>query len=214
MLRHDLQRLKSVISGRTVFILGGGTSVSEPIIERLNSSGAMVFGLNSSAKFIDSPVGVLWMDSSWGANNKAYLDSLRCPKFFVTASGRNYISKDIKTQSNATVILKSGNSGFDECVDNVRGNNSGAYAINLLVNCGADTIGLVGYDMHTVKGKAHFHNEYTYSIRPEVYPNMFIPCIESMAKSLSDVGNKVKIFNCNKFSSLKCFEFKTVDELL
>lgn len=214
MLRHDLQRLTNVVSGRTVFILGGGTSITDSTIQMLNDSKCLVFGLNSSAKALKSPIGILWTDNSWGANNKDYLDSMACPKFFVTSTGRNYIPKDIRTQSNATVLLKSGETGFDSSVDCVRGNNSGAYAINLLVNCGVSCIGLLGYDMHTDKGRAHFHNDYTYTIRPEVYKNNFIPCIESMWGEMQSCGYRVKIFNCNKFSSLKCFEFKALEELI
>lgn len=214
MLRRDLQRLKSVVAGRTVFILGGGTSVTDDVINKLNESGGLVFGLNSSAKSLQSPIGILWTDSSWGANNKQYLDAMACPKFFVTTSGKNYIQRDIKTQSNATVLHKSGEAGFDQSIDCVRGNNSGAYSINLLVNCGASRIGLVGYDMHTVKGKAHYHDDYTYAIRPEVYSNSFIPCIESMAREIAQAGYRTSIFNCNQFSSLKCFEFRALEELL
>lgn len=214
MVRPDLQRLIDAVSGRTVFIIGGGPSVSPEMIATLNDSGALCFGLNSSAKFIKSPVGVLWTDNSWGAKNKPYLDKLVCPKFFVTTSGRNYIKKDIKTQSNATVVHKSGESGFDNCIDHVKGNNSGAFAINLLVNCGAKRLGLVGYDMHTEKGRAHFHNEYDYAIRPEVYKNHFIPCIEAMAEVIKSSGYSTKIYNCNPFSSLKCFDFRSIGDII
>lgn len=214
MVREDLQRLIEVVSGRTVFILGGGTSITPETLQLLNDNSALVLGLNSSAKYINKVCGVLWCDSPWGATNMKYLDSVSAPKFFVSNTGSNYIKTDIRTTSRSTVLNKTGDFGFDVNIDNVRGNNSGAYSINLLVNCKAAKIGLIGYDMHTVKGKAHFHNEYTYSIRPSVYPELFIPSIESMAKALKDSGNRTKIYNCNQFSSLKCFEFKKIEEML
>lgn len=211
-MREDLQQLKNVAEGRTVFILGGGASVTPEMIERLNQPKTKVFCLNSSVKFITNPIAVLWCDDSWAATNKDLLDAYKFPKFAVRSNGANYIPKDIRTQSNATVIAKTGQIGFDHNIDNVKGNNSGCYAINLLVNCKVKEIVLVGFDMYSTGNKAHFHTDYTYSIRPSVYSDMFIPAMEQLNKELSATGIGTKIYNTNFASGLKCFEFRELWE--
>lgn len=207
-MREDLQRLKTVIEGRTVFILGGGASVTPEILARLNKPNTKVFCLNSSVKFINNPVGVLWCDDSWAATNKDRLDSYTFPKFAVRSNGANYIQKDIRTQSNGTVICKTGEMGYDYNIDNVKGNNSGCYAINLLVNCKVKNIVLVGFDMYAIGNKAHFHDDYTYAIRPSVYSDLFVPAMEQLDKELRKNSIPIKIFNTNFSSGIKCFEFK------
>lgn len=214
-MRLDLQRLINTVEGRTVFILGGGASVTPEIIASLNQSRAKTFCLNSSAKFINAPIAVMWCDDSWAATNLRYLDTLTCPKFYVKTNGGTHINGGYKGLSSSTVLNKTGDFGFDTVIDNVRGNNSGANAINLLVNCRVAKIALVGFDMAVSRNnKAHFHSDYTYSIRPSVYSDLFIPSINSMADALSANGSKTQIFNCNKFSSLKCFEYKDIKEMI
>lgn len=207
-MREDLQRLKDSAEGRTVFILGGGASVTPEMIERLNQPKTKVFCLNSSVKFITNPIAVLWCDDSWAAINKDLLDSYKFPKFAVRSNGMNYIAKDIRTQSNATVITKTGEMGYDYKIDHVKGNNSGCHAINLLVNCKAKNIVLVGFDMYSTGNKAHFHTDYTYAIRPSVYGDLFVPAMEKLNKELRDTGTFTKIYNTNFASGLKCFEFR------
>jgi hypothetical protein len=154
---------------------------------------------------------VLWCDESWASKNLAYLNTLTCSKFYVKQNSKNYITKNLHGIANSTVLNKSGDFGIDFDIDNVRGNNSGAHAINFLVNCNVADIGLIGFDMQTTNNVHHFHNDYTFSIRPETYSKSFIPAMESMAKELN---NKVKIFNCNELSALKCFEYKSLKDML
>lgn len=211
MVRSDLQHLKDKLGGRVVFILGGGTSVTPEILEYLNRPEHKVVALNSAFKFLKSPVAVIWGDSSWGATNDRALRALSCPKFIVTQCSNFSIAKDVRSTGDATPLNYTGEFGIDCNIDNVRGNNAGATSINLLVNCGVNTIILVGYDMYATRTRAHFHDDYTYTIRPDVYSTKFIPCINSMEKAIRESGMNVKIFNANPDSELKCFEFIELD---
>lgn len=214
MLRDDLQRLKCSVEGRTVFILGGGPSVTPDILSIINENRIKTFALNSSVKFINNPIGLLWCDDSWANNNEKTVRELDCPKFYVKMHARTYIKNNIKGFCGSTVLNKTGDYGFDKDINNVRGNNSGANAINLLVNCGARVIGLLGFDMNTERGKAHFHNDYTYAIIPSVYSDLFIPSIVSMNDYIKSTGCSVRIYNCNENSALRCFEYKNFKDML
>lgn len=214
-MREDLQRLKNSVEGRTVFILGGGPSVTPEILQTLNNRTSKVFCLNSSAKAILNPLGLMWCDESWAGQNLDYVNTLKCPKFYVKHNGQTHIQKGIYGIGRSTILHKSGDFGLDPDVNNVRGNNSGANAINLLINCKAAQIGLIGFDMNVAKNNvAHFHRDYTYAIRPSVYKDLFIPSIESMKESMDAAGTPTKVFNCNKFSALKCFEYKELEKML
>lgn len=214
MIRQDIQRLKSSVEGRTIFIVGGGASITPEIMEKLNASNTKKFCINSSVKHIVDPIAVLWCDESWASTNKSLLDTYSFPKFYVKSNGNTHIQRDIRGLSNATILNKSGETGFDSDIDNVRGNNSGGYAINLLVNCKAKNIVLVGFDMTTTGNKAHFHNDYTYAIRPSVYSDLFIPSINSLQDVLLKHSMGVNVYNVNKFSKLRCFEFRDLEEFL
>lgn len=214
-MREDLQRLKNSVEGRTIFILGGGPSVTPEILDALNTKTTKVFCLNSSVKYINSPLGLLWADDSWAAQNFDHVNKLSCPKFYAKINGTAYINQNIYGICRSTILNKTGDFGLDPDINNVRGNNSGAYAINLLVNCKAASIGLVGFDMNvTAKHVAHFHKDYTYAVRPSIYVDLFIPAINSIREAMDAAGARTKVYNCNKFSALKCFEHKELEKML
>lgn len=211
-MRRQLQHLKNNVEGRTIFILGGGTSVTPSILQFLNEK-RNVFCLNSSSKFIDDPIGILWCDNSWISNNLEYVKTLECPKIYVMQNGDNHIRSNLSGIGNSIVIGKQRNKSFSSDINYVCGNNSGAYAINLLSNCKAKTIGLIGFDMYAESNKAHFHSEYTYSIRPSIYSSAFVPAITAMANEITNSGMKINIYNCNPRSALKCFEYKDYKDI-
>ena len=215
MIREDLQHLKTNVEGRTVFILGGGLSVTSAILTSLNKPKVKVLALNSGFKWVQNPTAVLWCDHSWAGNNFDVLSRMACPIFAArTNIGRDHLIEDTRTVANSTVLGISGKTGYDPNIDYVRGNNSGAYAINLLVNCKAKNIILVGFDMRSDRGKAHFHDDYTYCVRGTVYKDLFIPCIESMYKEMKEMNVKVNIYNANSDSELKCFPFINMDDFI
>ena len=138
-MRSELQEFKNSVENRTVFILGGGSSVSREDLDFLNDN-KLVFCLNSSTKFINAPIGILWCDDSWASNNLDFLNTKYCKKFYVRSSASNYIKNNIKAIANSNVIEKKDDFGYSFDINAVCGNNSGAYAINLLSNCGVDII--------------------------------------------------------------------------
>lgn len=212
MSLHNIQGFKNKIEGRTVFILGGGASVTSDILSILNNTDK-VFCLNSSIKFINNPLAVLWCDHGWIAEDKNFKMAKEKTnyRFFVKDNGQI----DKISFCDSITIKKTGNFGYDSSnIQYVRGNNSGAYSINLLVNCKVSKIILVGFDMKIEKNKSHFHNEYSYPIRHDTYTSLFIPSIESMANELKKIGSEVKIYNTNEYSNLKCFEYKSLEEFL
>lgn len=111
--------------------------------------------------------------------------------------------------------------GFDTTPGYVRGNNSGAVAINLAWHLGARLIILLGFDMRLVPEdqprpdyksrmvihkRIHWYNENMGRCNPNegTFTRIFIPCIESMAPEAEAAG--CRIVNCTPDSALTCFE--------
>ena len=210
MIREDLQRFKNIVEGRTIFIVGGGSSITDDMLKDLNKPNLKVFCVNTAVKYITNPIGLLWCDDSWVSPQKSLIDSYKFAKFAIRPHAANHPNGI----SNSIILNKTGEAGYDPDINNVKGNNSGGFAIHLLVNCKARQIVLVGFDMYSIGSKAHFHNEYTYPVRPSVYSDLFVPSITTMKQEMDKAQVKTEIFNINPLSALKCFEQRSLKEFI
>jgi len=93
------------------------------------------------------------------------------------------------------------------------GRNSAMGALMLAIALGANPIYLLGYDMHA-KESSHWHDGYPnrdlaeFNLKLERYRQEF----DAVAPEIENAG--VEVFNLNPVSALKCFRFKTVEEVL
>lgn len=202
-MRKSIQELYEKISGREVFILGGGPSVNDIDLPKLK--GKHVVCINNSFKDIPNPVAIYWCDESWVANNYDAVDKHTCKlRFTARHSADAYIAKDIKTSAGATVLKRTGDRGFDDNVNNVRGNNSGAHVLNFLTNLRPRRIVLLGFDMKIINSKSHYHGGYGLPMSNYIYDELFIPSLETMAPYIEKCN--VEVINCSKDSALSCFK--------
>ena len=93
------------------------------------------------------------------------------------------------------------------------GRNSAMGALMLAIALGANPIYLLGYDMHA-KEKSHWHDGYPNRDLAEFNRKLgkYKEELEGIAPAIAETG--VEVINLNPESSLKCFPFKTVDEVL
>jgi len=93
------------------------------------------------------------------------------------------------------------------------GKNSALGALMLAVALGANPIYLLGLDLHA-KTKSHWHDGYPN--RDLVEFNRKLDCyrkeFETLAPAIAEAG--IEVVNLNPESSLKCFSFKTRDEVV
>lgn len=211
-----IQDFKSHIAGSTVFIVGGGPSINDNTIKELNKTSHKIICINSACKFVNNPFAVMWCDDSWGIKNSNYLNNFNSWKFLVKNAyiSKNYYSRNITGQSNSLILSKTGDYDFDTELNCVRGNNTGTNALNFVANCGASKICLVGFDMGTDGNKTHFHKEYTFAIKRDIYPDVFLPSINSVGTAIQKHLPHIKIYNCSRFSKLELFEYKPLKELI
>ena len=202
-MRKYLQDMYNLMAGRQVFIIGGGRSLHDFDFSQLNDKTCIAI----NAAIIDVPKAscAYWADESWAANNLKYLDKFDSPyRFHGRHCAEAMISRDSRGVAECTYLLKTGDFGLDLNPDNVKGNNSGAHAINFAVNMGAKEIVLLGFDMKYIERKSHYHDRHQLTVREDIYSDLFVPCIEQMAGEIKKY-KKVDIINCSLKSSLKCF---------
>lgn len=202
-MRPIIQDLMQKFSGADVFIVGGGASLKSFDFGLLK--GKNVIALNSAYKYVDETAVLYWADASFGQteNELGLADHPSKYKFSSRLNADTLILADQKGVAGCNWLKKTGDYGFDSNVNNVRGNNSGAHAINFAVNLGAYRIILLGFDMGYTGSKSHFHDHHQAPTAFATYAELFIPSIESMAAAIRHIP--VTIINCSSTTKLKCF---------
>jgi hypothetical protein len=215
-MRLHLQELYNKFFGQDIFIIGGGYSVKSINIDYLYDKN--VIAINDAFDRFPNATALFWCDESWAARNYHKFKNHKSDLRFVSKTyGSGHIKNDIKTFGGATVLLNTGEYGYDPLIDNVRGNNSGTEALNLVVNTKPKKIYLIGFDMRDnpeKRGETHFHNNHILVVKPEIYKTQFIPSIISLAKEVRKLYPTLEIINCSKTSAIPCFPKKIISELM
>ncbi len=205
------QELKSKLSGRKVFIVGGGPSLKTLDLSFL--TGKHVIVVNNAAELVPNATAWIWADEPWAANNHKLIEESQIKLRFHSKTGYNKLYDEGKKLGfgRCQVLHKTGDFGLDTNEYKIRGNNSGAQAIHLAYSCRAREILLLGFDMHVTAGKSNFHDKHVCHGTDKIYQEIFIPSIKSMAQGLKMCG--INVYNLNPDSSLKCFPFKNIEDI-
>lgn len=194
-------------AGQPSFLIGGGPSLTGFNFERLR--GRRTIAINRTFEFAP------------------FADLLFSMDFPFYQWCHKYKAGSFSAFSGARIFLDALNSPFGEDVHYIRSagllgfpaglktgiyssNNSGYGALQLAICLGAGPIYLLGFDMHD-EGPSHFHNGYPgkFSGRPN---KSFRRGFEVLAPQLQAKG--IRVINLNPTSGLRCFEFKTIEEVL
>jgi hypothetical protein len=94
-----------------------------------------------------------------------------------------------------------------------QGRSSGQTGVSLAYALGADPIYLLGFDMRTVEGREHHHDDYVGAPRDlDVYEREFIPSFKGWHEQALAAGRR--IYNATPGSALKEFPFVSLDEVI
>lgn len=212
-MRSNLQELKKKICNKTVFIVGGGPTVKDINISDLDDQ--LTIAINNSYKILPNATALYWCDASWIDKNLDQVNNHNCKlRFHARPYSLSKNTYNLKGIGDSTILCRTSEYGLDLEPDNVCGNNSGAHALNLAINMKAKNIVLLGYDMQIIERNTHWHKGHGYGLRPEIYPNNFIPSINSMAKKVKELGLNVNIINASTDSALTCFPFGSYKDYL
>lgn len=203
-MREILKTTIKQFRGKSTVIIGGGSTVSNLDIKKIPNTFSIIT-INESSKLHPNPDVILWTDGGWGAENSEFLYSMPATKFRVLniSYSKHFIEKNVKTEGDSNILGCTGDKGLDLDVNCVRGNNSGAYAINFAFNLGCRKIYLIGFD-HRVCPKtrmANFHKNYKSIANDFIYQDTFLPSTQSVINEC--MARNCVIYNVNSKSRLK-----------
>lgn len=186
--------------GETAFILGGGPSLPIDRLPELRGRGRVIAVNNAGfvAPWADC---LFYADSRWLEWNRD-----RLPEF----EGERIVTRSPSILTKEPIFwldYKPYRLSFVPSA--VGGGCGGSSAINLAFLFGATRIVLLGFDYRP----GNFHSDHRSPVTdPDHYKYKFVPAMQIVANGMRSAG--VEVLNTCQDSDLKCFNFKSIDEIL
>ena len=196
------------------FIVAGGPSLMGFDFNRLKGAGRII-AINKAYLNVPFADILLFMDISFyhvaiqnrlGEGSREAFEKFKGHRVFLDIQHK----MPLLTYS----IHSAGRWGFPSSMEEglYHGNNTGYVALQLAYVLGCNPIYLLGYDASQINGKSHYHDGYPHMRQSPQVSASFAKGIEDLAPGLKKAGRRV--INLNPNSAIKCFEFKTPDEVL
>jgi hypothetical protein len=188
--------------GKTVFLIGGGPSLTGFDFERLRGKGIIV-AINDAVRFIPFADVAFTIDTVWIDKRVAVLEAFAgeivavVPADYKCPIARARLLRRV----NAVKMSARGDSLST-------GGNSGFAALAMALMRGASRVLLLGYDM---SGAGHFHGGYRWRSRfgAQHYP-IWAERFHSLAGLAQLTG--AEVINCNRGSAITAFPFATIED--
>jgi hypothetical protein len=198
----DFWTPEPVFRGKKVFCCASGPSFTPEVADRLRGHHVLV--INSSYRL--APWADAWFFTDSGVYDRFRREIEEFPGLIVTHSRK--AKRELPRKVNRVKGIW--RPGFaPPGSDHIRqGRSSGHSAPSFLVTAASTDIVLVGYDMRTVHGREHCHDDYAGQTRDlEIYEREFIPAFAGWHADAQAIG--VRIVNATPGSALR--EFPIVD---
>lgn len=190
-----------LFAGRTVFVLGGGPSLSCFDVRRLDPTD--VIAVNTAGEMMPNAAVLFWRDASWASANEAVIDAW--PALRITTHASRGLSAHVVQIERRNDFPPPGSMA-------VRwGPSSGHVAVALALAMGAAKIVLVGFDGRLVKGRSHWHDRYRAIRRPATYERFNAAWSGWRAAA---ARRRVEIVNATSGSAIDEFPIVALDALL
>lgn len=208
-------KIPKIWPGRTVYILGGGPSLRSIDITRLK--GQRVIACNNAyrlAPWIDVCV---CMDQDWPLE-RVHRQELPMFRGLKISAHKTHRDGRFSTFGFRVVCSTKTANGISTDPAVVHSNhNSGAFAINVAVQLGAERIVLLGFDMRVVESEDNWHADHKPRDRnpkkPSNWPyNVFLERFPAIAADLKALG--VECINATPGSALDVFPIVDPDEVM
>ena len=207
-----IENIKSKNLGKTVFIIGGGPSLNEYLPDPNILSNYPVISTNNAYSIFPFAITTLFCDRIWFQwHQKKLLSEFKNP--IVTCTTPNIYS-NVDYKKHGIIIFHTGvkKGGIATDPNKLNGNNAGHQAINVATHLGFKNIILLGFDMDRKSKKTHWHTGHNRTTNTANYLGTMIPGMKDIVPFQEKLG--FKIYNVNKKSALKCFEFTELEKWL
>jgi hypothetical protein len=152
--------LPTTFEGQTVFILGGGPSLTPDVLARVEGKPAIA--INSTARLAPAAPVLYFADWGWFRDNRPIVDTFGglvvtfCRRAWQGSTRRELIlvGADVLSPGPAT---------------------AGHHALEVAAAMGAARVVLLGFDCRTVGGRSHCHGDYSVQRAEYVYRDKIAP---------------------------------------
>ena len=203
-----LETLKSRKTSDTVFLIGGGNSLNTLLPDPSVLDGKDIISINTAYRLFPKSI-LFFADQKWFHIHKENLKNT-FKGTIVTASQKDrrfYVDNGL-----LFIFMRGPDNGISEVEDKLSGSNSGQMAINLAVLMGYKKIVLLGFDMDSRTHKVHWHDGHGVGTNVSRYDTVFIPGMKSIVPFQEKLD--FKVYNINRQSVLKYFEFADLEQFL
>jgi len=204
--------IKNKKTSDTVFIIGGGPSLLKYLPDTSILDKKDIICTNNAYKLFPNAMITHFADRAWYEwHIKPKHDILN--KFYGSITTCALSQRGFWTNTNVECFAKGDpKGGISKDIEKLNGNNAGNQAINLAVHMRYKTIVLLGFDLDASSKKTHWHSEHERPTNVGNYDNGMIPGFEKIPQFERELG--FKVYNINKESKLRCFEFIDLNEIL
>lgn len=194
------------VTDNPCFIVGGGSSLFEYLPDPLILPPEHTILTNKAYELIPDAFACHFCDDIFYWENKKQIQEY---KGKLSTCGRQY-KKDYN-KFGIRMYNQSKKIPLSIKENTLAGGNSGHQAINLGYHFGYRTFVLLGFDMHST-GKTHWHKGHKRETLTSLYQSDMIPNMIKLSEVQGEFG--IKIYNANKNSALKCFEFVELEDFV
>lgn len=181
--------------GETIFILGGGPTLTAAIAERVRGRRTIV--LNSTARLAPWADVLFFCDWHWFREHRPIVDPWPAAVVTISARAARVLPHKIELVTPPIVQAKPLSAGH--------------HAVDLALAMGACRIVLLGFDCRLVDGRSHNHGDYGHNSET-LYAEKFVPAwTEYPARA---AARQVSVLNATPGSALDVFPKATLDEVL
>lgn len=198
----------------TVFIIGGGPSLKKIIPDPSIIKDNDIINCNNGYKLFPDALITHFVDKVWFEWHTSKEHNL-----FENVKGELTTSVGAAKEMydpfvNRLIVFdrKSNETGLATEVNYLYGSNAGHQAINLAFHLKYKQICLIGFDLNTDTKQTHWHNDHKRVTDLSNFKSRMIPGFESIVPFQSKYD--FQIFNLNRESALKCFEFADLKDFI
>jgi hypothetical protein len=196
-----------MFDGKTVFIVGGGTSLRSFNFNLLKDKS--VIGCNDAYKFGDLCQVCVFGDKAWLNYHKDFRKDFKG----IMVTIHRTLDRPQAWNENDIKVMKKERRGFYTTGWQLAWNdNTGALAVNLAAILGAKEIVLLGFDMHLgTDGQANWHPNLKEKPKTESYPR-FVKGFRDLKYGMDKLRPDIRVINVNNNSSLPWFEKMKIED--
>ena len=198
----------------TCFIIGGGPSLRTylPDVSILYPYQKNIICTNNAYKLFPNAVVTHFGDRQWFTWHENSENKLTNFCGHITTADK--VTKNLWDKHPNVICFSRDHltDGLSSNPNYLNGNNAGHQSINLAYLIGYKNIVLLGFDLAPDWHNTHWHNEHRRQTNVANFEHTMIPGFNTIAPLQKELG--IRIFNINKDSYIRCFEFANLDTFL